>query len=1262
METGKLRTLLFLEINVFILSTFPLCLQGQSTEHVIDLLAALNMSQPIKGISKIHDEDPSGSAAAYKLRPKAPHLTLPPEYSRLLAAAGPASLGVHLVARQAHDSSATLLSFSSRSSSPPLLQLVSSTRDGSLRLDRGVGGGGPGAAGGLLSLLLPGGNPFSGARWARLALGLEPGGVRLFVDCEEAVVVRRRREEGVDLRAFPRDLRVTLGSAMGDSDSKFSGYLKTAEISLKAYGRRPWHCPNITDGPPPPSPAAQPTPPAPGRDPLDDRGPQRLQEDAPQRGAALGPPGPPQQGGGRPASPPPPPQEERLTGLERRLEQMAVLLDAVQAQNTDLRSRVHYLEGCECVRRRTCTWEGREVEEGHRWQTLSNTACTCTSGRVACEAIAVASFQTAALALDPCMSSPCQNGGLCLPLTSNLSNEFRCSCPPNTKGPACQRQQREACWEPRPEKVCEGRRSSQHRWAFNPVSALCEVFLFCSGSSRNNFPSHSACRDQCMLGACCVRKPKPKHPLTGQEVDSWPIKRNVSNAIPSESAEGNCDEDAHFLYTCTYLSRPRCRALVKGLPGGAAVVSFSPGEKCSEVGCGDGCACLSARQSQHPGRYSQRLARGCVEGVCAPAAGGGGGGGNGDFVCAHATRRKEIRDLTGKEVKLYQRAVRRLHAKPATWGDFVQLRAEFSPQAGGHADFLPWHRYFLRLLERELQSLSPCQLAVPYFEWTVDSGSMATSEAWRAGLFGGDGEPGSDCVRQHPFSGGGAGRSRWSPCLRRRFNASVWLPDAVDFQMALNLDDFKLFSGALQTFSGLFRLWVGGHMGSPLAAYDPLYLSHMAFMDKIWSQWQERHQRVGGAGPGGDDRGRRDAPYPAPHRHTRMKPFDVAPDAVLSSPAQLCVVYVPITIGAPCNVTPARTSPHATRPVDGGTESDDPPRDEKRGFGKRDADRDRAVRGGGGALDGFGFDGEGYDRRGYDRGGWDRAGFGRDGFNRDFLDRDGHNVFGYNRYGLNRANVSWFAERPDGGQPTRKGKREEGDEEDPRGEETIDYRTEAEAWQVPLEHFGDGGFSARGFDPLGLDSGGFDAFGFRADGYDKDDCNWFFGGPHYLRFYFHTQRQLLESGAEALGRVPRTCPPVSPLPPHWAAQDWMSPAAAAAAAAAAAQASRRAPIGRPREEGAGRKDAYGDGSIAAAAAPDRSDLWLPITPDDRMCFELHWFSGCPLGSGPITCPDLCGHARCHGYPGAICHMHNCGSCFTEWQDPATGNHVECDGW
>ena len=31
-------------------------------------------------------------------------------------------------------------------------------------------------------------------------------------------------------------------------------------------------------------------------------------------------------------------------------------------------------------------WEGRELEDGHRWQTDLNTVCTCTSGKVTCQA------------------------------------------------------------------------------------------------------------------------------------------------------------------------------------------------------------------------------------------------------------------------------------------------------------------------------------------------------------------------------------------------------------------------------------------------------------------------------------------------------------------------------------------------------------------------------------------------------------------------------------------------------------------------------------------------------------------------------------------------------------------------------------------------------------------------------------------------------------------------------------------------------------
>lgn len=69
---------------------------------------------------------------------------------------------------------------------------------------------------------------------------------------------------------------------------------------------------------------------------------------------------------------------------KRMSSDVSVFLDFI-LQNADLQSRVQYLEGCECVRQR-CVWEGREVEDGQRWQIDLNTVCTCTSGKVTCRA------------------------------------------------------------------------------------------------------------------------------------------------------------------------------------------------------------------------------------------------------------------------------------------------------------------------------------------------------------------------------------------------------------------------------------------------------------------------------------------------------------------------------------------------------------------------------------------------------------------------------------------------------------------------------------------------------------------------------------------------------------------------------------------------------------------------------------------------------------------------------------------------------------
>lgn len=222
----------------------------------------------------------------------------------------------------------------------------------------------------------------------------------------------------------------------------------------------------------------------------------------------------------------------------------------------------------------------------------------------------------------------------------------------------------------------------QRRWAFNPTSGLCEDFLYCTGNSNNNFPSFNACRDQCMLGACCLRKPRQGLPsgqqnytqhgynistvnrtLWGYDKDNlddemWYGNKDL-NRTELEDLEGNlknvdCRKDPDFTYTCDYLTLPQCQALVKDQAGEAQVMSFSPGVKCSDVRCGRGCGCVF---QQKLWRYGERFRQGCEECTCTRS-------GRVDCVYRHLTQRKEIRDLTMRERRLYQRAIRKVYARP----------------------------------------------------------------------------------------------------------------------------------------------------------------------------------------------------------------------------------------------------------------------------------------------------------------------------------------------------------------------------------------------------------------------------------------------------------------------------------------------------------------------------------------------------------------------------------------------------------------------
>lgn len=157
------------------------------TETVINLLEALNVTRSPRGVSKVKGRDPK--TPAWRFRSNSPHLKLPQTFLDYLFNTSQGVLGLHLVGRQSRGSEATLISFTSstflQNDERPLLELVSNTKADWLQLEfRSADGLRPEV------LKVPGGSPFTSGGWVRMALSVEPRQMVLYVDCQDAVVLK----------------------------------------------------------------------------------------------------------------------------------------------------------------------------------------------------------------------------------------------------------------------------------------------------------------------------------------------------------------------------------------------------------------------------------------------------------------------------------------------------------------------------------------------------------------------------------------------------------------------------------------------------------------------------------------------------------------------------------------------------------------------------------------------------------------------------------------------------------------------------------------------------------------------------------------------------------------------------------------------------------------------------------------------------------------------------------------------------------------
>jgi tyrosinase len=208
--------------------------------------------------------------------------------------------------------------------------------------------------------------------------------------------------------------------------------------------------------------------------------------------------------------------------------------------------------------------------------------------------------------------------------------------------------------------------------------------------------------------------------------------------------------------------------------------------------------------------------------------------------------RKNQSTLTADEKSRFVNAVLQLKAN-GTYDRYVmQHRDLFTAGIHMSALFLPWHREFLRRLERDLQAIDPT-VNLPYWDWTVDR--SLNSSFWGNDFMGGDGVPSGGAVQTGPFA---FSTGRWSLTVRdnpagrveltRAIGQGGSLPTTNGVNRVLSRVPFSAFTVDLENLiHNIVHVWIGGSAGTRSSPNDPAFFLLHCNVDRMWAEWQKLH-------------------------------------------------------------------------------------------------------------------------------------------------------------------------------------------------------------------------------------------------------------------------------------------------------------------------------------------------------------------------------------------------------------------------------------
>ena len=144
----------------------------------------------------------------------------------------------------------------------------------------------------------------------------------------------------------------------------------------------------------------------------------------------------------------------------------------------------------------------------------------------------------------------------------------------------------------------------------------------------------------------------------------------------------------------------------------------------------------------------------------------------------------------------------------------------------GYKRFLPWHRAYLIVFERELRRIHPA-LSIPYWHWPEDAGRLVGFPRLEALPF-------PESIRPRHL-----GTLQGEPAAEGR---EPWFGMQADIDAILALETYDAFTAELEDGPhNAGHRWIGGDMASLESPRDPAFWFHHAQIDRIWTLWQAEH-------------------------------------------------------------------------------------------------------------------------------------------------------------------------------------------------------------------------------------------------------------------------------------------------------------------------------------------------------------------------------------------------------------------------------------